>query len=264
MAQKYFPQRCVFDPNDHSNETKVIIAEDLERTLTQRGRLTEWLPYEIWSSNNARYWSEGLKKELAKLDLTYEPDNLNLVLSGAQWAGCITKYSIFMSKYLGLTRPADININLTPDVGFPFKATFRERIGLDRHVQLFLFETPDGRPMAQFMDGFRGVWDPPHIATVSIDPYKVELNISFSRSVGCVPIQESSRFLEDGFISAVIDGCRQATTTILGAYISFDEFRDTMAKAKITPCRQVRAPSYTPIFMTPISTSFPDEPIEIP
>ena len=75
-AKAHFGERCIVDPNDDSKDTKVLLADDLTRTLSQRGNYADWLPYEIWTSNNARRWTEGLKKDLAALGFTYDPDAL--------------------------------------------------------------------------------------------------------------------------------------------------------------------------------------------
>ena len=261
LARKHFGSRCIFDPDDFGPNTKALIADDLERLFACRGRLNEWGPYEIWTSNNARRWTEGIKKTLIENGLTYDPEYLNFITCGCQWAGCLTKYSAFMAKYLGLNRIADIYMELVPGAGFPFDATFRERVILDRNVQLFLFEATDGRPMAQFHDGLRGVWEPPHTATVTIDPHKIELNTT---PVAHPSAYVATRYLKDGFVANVIDGCFCGITTILGCYISYDEFKDALTQAVIAPYEKVRAASHIPNFLNNFTTSFPDQPIEIP
>src|SRR6185295_4970252 len=224
LARKTFGQRCIVDPVDNSMATKALIADDLDAAFKQRGNISEWTPYEMWTSTNARKWTEGLKKELQSRRLTYDPQQLQIVACGQQWGGCLTKYSIFMTKYLGLAKHAEIRPELSPYAGYPLKARFRECITLDRQVQLFLFETADGRSMAQFLDGMRGVSEPPHVATIPLDAAQVELVVvtpSDNQQVQQVanPVATGSLLVDVG------DGCRPVITSVLGKGISFDAFR---------------------------------------
>jgi hypothetical protein len=148
IAQRSFGERCIVDPHDLSDETKVLLAEDLLRTYGGRGHYDEWLPYEIWTAGLARKWTEGLKKSLDSRGFTYDPQQLHLVTCGQQWGGCLTKYSAFMANYLGLIAAPDLRADLSPDAGHPMKAKFLERVEIDQHVYLFLFKMPDGRLMA--------------------------------------------------------------------------------------------------------------------
>ena len=70
LVECRFRERYIVDPCDDSSETKVLLAEDLERTFAQRGYFAEWVPLEIWTSCIARRWTEGLKKELGKRALS--------------------------------------------------------------------------------------------------------------------------------------------------------------------------------------------------
>ena len=252
MARRYFKERCVLDPDDYSVETKALLAEDLQRTFEQRGGSAEWLPYEMWSSSNARRWTEGLKRSLSDLGFTYDPDNMHMITCGQQWGGCLAKYSTLMSKYLGLTKPADVRADLSPDAGFPVKATFVERVQMDRHVYLFLFRMPDGRPMGQYLDGLRAVWEFPHIATVPVDPAKVEIVTTSPNAY--VKVDEASRGIEGGGIADVGDGCHPAATTLIGNQIEYEPFRASLIKAEIR-LRDTRSlTQYMVGYLDPVTT----------
>ena len=253
LARAYFGERCIMDPSDEGPETKVLLAEDLERTFAGRGAYSEWVPYEIWTSSNARKWTEGLKKELNRLGYTYDPESLHVVTCGQQWGGCLTKYSAFMGKYLGLTKPADLRADLSPDAGFPVKAAFVERIPMDRHVYLFLFEMVDGRPMAQFMDGLRGVWEPPHVATVPIDPGNVEVVTTSPNTY--LKVDEATKVMENRVMVDVGDGCHPAFTTLIATKMRFDAFRASLVKATIAPREERRRVSYMVGYLDPVTTS---------
>jgi len=241
-AQDAFGDRCVLDPHDDGPETQVLIADDLRRTLGGRGSYTEWIPYEIWTSNMARMWTEGLKRELQERGHHYDPEALTVEACGQQWGGCLAKYSIFMPKYLGLTRPTDTNAALSPDAGWPVKAVFLERVAMDRHVWLFLFKTADGLTMAQFMDGLRAVWEPPHVVTVKIDPAHVEtMTTSPNRFIRA---DEHAEVLADAIVMDVGDGCHPAFTTLIATDMAFDEFRGALASGQVSPVTERRRIQY--------------------
>jgi hypothetical protein len=188
----------------------------------------------MWTSTNARKWSEGLKAQFRSRGLAYDPQQLRIVACGQQWGGCLTKYSIFMARYLGVAKPAEIRPDLSPYAGYPLKATFRECIAMDRHVQLFLFETDDGRPMAQFLDGLRGVGEPPHIATIPLDASQVDL-VAVPPSENQHVQQVANPTATGSLMVDVGDGCRPVIATVLGKKMSFEDFRAALAKATIAP-----------------------------
>lgn len=257
MAKRAFGERCIVDPDDDSTETKVLLTDDLDRTMARRGNKGEWHPYEMWTSNNARRWTEGLKKELRSLGLSYNPEHLHLVTCGQQWGGCLTKYSMFMAKYLGLTAAPDLRAELSPDAGFPFKAVFTERIEMARHVYLFLFRMADGRPMGQYIDGLRAIWEPPHMATVQLDPSKVEI---FNLPPNAYLQASGSATLTDtGIIADVCDGCHPAKTTIVGTALEYDEFRSFLTDAVITAKNGRRSVQYISGYLDPMTMSRGDE-----
>ena len=240
FAKGYFGERCIVDPFDNGPAVQVQIAGDLNAAFNQRGSKAEWTPYEMWTSTNARKWTAGLQAELTKRGLTYEPQQLRMVACGQQWGGCLTKYSAFMGKYLGLTKPAEIRPELSPYAGYPLQARYKETITLDRHVQLFLFETADGRPMAQFFDGLRGVFEPPHLAVIPLDAAQVELVVvPPNANMQAQPVENPAAM--GTLLVDVGDGCRPVITTIVakkqpdGRTPSYAEFLAVMAKATIVP-----------------------------
>ena len=256
MAQRSFGERCIMDPHDISDATKVLLAEDVLRTFGGRGNYNEWLPYEIWTAGLARKWTEGLKNSLDSLGFTYEPEHLHLVTCGQQWGGCLAKYSAFMAKYLGLIEAPDLRAELSPDAGYPVKAEFIERVKMERHVYLFLFKTADGRPMAQYMDGLREVWEPPHIATVELDASKVEV---FTTSPNeAFPVNAASEASDNTVIADVGDGCHPAVTTIIANKIGYEEFREALMEAKITERNDRSSVRYMIAHMDPV-TNFPGD-----
>jgi len=233
-----FGDRCVLNPSDNSDATRVILSHDLDRTLGGRGSHGEWDPYEIWSSNNARRWVEGFKKTLAERGYAYDPGSVTMETFG-NWSGCHHKYSNFMAVYLGMKWPARIHAEteLCGLKGVPMPVhQFVELLPMDRHVWLALFRREDGVPMAQYWDGLRPVWAPPHTARVTMDPKRVDL-YSFSPN-SLIPVDGAAKKLADGFIADVGDGTHPAFTTVVGHGATDREFeglRAALAGAAITP-----------------------------
>ncbi|MBI3942204.1 MAG: hypothetical protein HY326_04255 [Chloroflexi bacterium] len=118
LARVHFGERCIIDPEDNSIATRLLLAEDLQKMLVERGMYNEWVPYEIWTSQNARRWTEGLKQSLDNLGYAYTAESLRLVTCGQEWGGCLTKYSMFMGRYLDLAQTPDLRAELSPDAGF--------------------------------------------------------------------------------------------------------------------------------------------------
>ncbi|MBN1346552.1 MAG: hypothetical protein JXQ73_27935 [Phycisphaerae bacterium] len=235
-GRRCFGDRCIVNPSDNSTSTLVLLARDLDRALSRRGNHGEWNLYEIWSSNNARRWAEGFKKELAKRGYAYDPKQTSMETFG-NWTGCHHKYSNFMAVYLGLTCPAVIHAEceLSSLKSFPMPPSkLVEVVRLDRHVLGFVFLRKDGCPMAQFWDGLRPVWDPPHTATVKIGGVEA---YTFSPNE-LIPSSGASRVLKGKVIADVGDGCHPAYTTIVGrgkTAETIKAFRAAVARAEIAP-----------------------------
>jgi len=234
LARKSFGDRCIVDPRDDGPETRNLMLRDLQVAFRDRGMNGEWEPYEMWTSTNARRWSEGLKAELATRGLALDPARARIIACGRAWDGCLAKYSAFMSRYLGLSRAAEMIPALSPDAGSPLGGAFRERVPLDRHVMLYLFETADGRPYGQFFDGLRGVAEPPHVAAIDIDRSRVKLMTlnpqGSMRPQPVVNVLASGPLLVD-----VADGCRPVFTTVVGSGIGYADFKAALVAARIEP-----------------------------
>lgn len=218
-GREHLGERCIVDPHDDSDATRLLLAEDMERAFSGRGSHGEWNLYELWSSNNARRWAEGLKREMEERGLGFDPDAVEVETFG-NWTGCHHKYTNFLARYLDLPHPAVIHAEtgLCSLKDFPMPAReFVECAALERGVLLFLFRREDGAPMAQFWDGLRGVWEPPHTARVEMDPGSVDL-FTLSPNAFIAP-RGASRKVEGGFVADVGDGAHPAFTTVVGGRI---------------------------------------------
>lgn len=233
-ARTKFGPRCFVDPHANGADVQSLLVADMERAFNLRGRICEWTPYEMWTSTNARRWSEGLKQDIRTRGLSYDPARLKIIACGQQWGGCLAKYSAFMSRYLDLQQTAEVRADLSPYAGYPLQATFRERIVLDRHVQMFLFETPEGRPMAQFFDGLRGVYEPPHVALVPLEIAGLRL-VSLPPTENQAVQQTPNPLAGETTFVDVGDGCRPVMTSVVAKELSYDDFRAAMLKTRIAP-----------------------------
>jgi hypothetical protein len=249
-ARRQLGERCILDPEDDSPETRLLLVEDMERGYANRGNHGEWSHYELWSSNNARRWSAGLKKEMRARGFQFDPTQV-VVETFGNWTGCHHKYSNFLACYLGLSVPARIHSQreLCGLKDFPFVAAeCTGHVSMDCGVELFLFVRADGCPMAQFWDGLRPVWQPPHLAEVGLDPDQVDL-FTLSPNAFILP-QGGSRKLADRVIADVGDGAHSAFTTLVGSRIarpgqmSVEAFGAAVKAATIT-VRQERAGVYS-------------------
>ena len=141
VATEHFGDRCFVDPVDKSGKTGSLIVRDMNLAFSKRGNHGEWNIYELWSSNNARYWVEGLKRQFAERGFAYNPKTLTMETFGS-WSGCHHKYSNFMATYLGMTQPARLHgeTDLCTLKDFPMDVgEFVECAELERHVLMTLF-----------------------------------------------------------------------------------------------------------------------------
>ena len=231
MASRHFGDRCFIDPQDDSDATRLILAEDLRRVLAQRGNKTEWLPYEIWTSNMARAVAEGLKKEMAAAGYEYDPEDLVVHALGAAWQGCLTKYANFVTRYLDAAHRVQVHPELSVTPGAPMQATFVEMHPMPRHVWLYLFKTDKGYPMAQFADGLRAVWEPPHAVRLAMDAKKVELVNASPNSY--IQAKGAAEMHADSLVMDVGDGCHGAFSVLIGRWLGFDELKSAALDGEV-------------------------------
>jgi len=137
-----------------------------------------------------------------------------------------------MGRYLGLSKPIERIVELCPLPDFLREATFVEYLAMGHHVRLFLFMGKSDRPVAQFFDGMRGVWEKTHIVTITINPKKVGIITTSSNFY--LKVRSATKILENKVIVDVGDGCNPAITSLIGNNISFDEFKAALTAGKVT------------------------------
>jgi hypothetical protein len=234
FAVEHFGARCILDPSDTGAATQGLMAADMQRAFSRRGRFVEWTPYELWSSCMARKWTEGLRVALEQRGLSWAPETLEVISWGQAWDGCLAKYSMMMPRYLGVERTPDVRADLCALAGTPRPGRFVERVRMARHVSLYLFEGADGRPTAQFFDGLRAIWEPPHVALIDADPRDVELIQSSPNER--LPLGPPPARADAPVVADVGDGCRPRLTTVVGKG-SLEELRALLLRARIEPAQ---------------------------
>lgn len=234
LANKLFGERCLDDPRDESAETAIQVSEDLDRMFAQRGWNEQWIPYEFWSSRNVRRNAMGILKMMRRRGLEFDPATLRLVAVGQQWGGCMAKYPMFIGRYMELEQTPEVRGDLSPEAGYPHKAEFRECIELDRHVHLFLFTMPDGRPMAQLTEGKRAIWEQPSVAVFPAGAADSIQAVVDSPNANVQANQGAVRRRSDGAMELdVADGCRPVNVTLFGQGISYEKFREILKGVQI-------------------------------
>ena len=126
-----------------------------------------------------------------------------------------------------------------------------------RHVFLFLFQLADGRPMGQYFDGLRAVWEPPHIAEVKTDPNAIEIVNTSPNAY--LQVNGAAKVTDTCVIADVGDGCHPAITTLIGKKLGYDAFRASLMSATILPRNERIAVQYTITYLDPMTTSRGDE-----
>lgn len=122
--------------------------------------------------------------------LTYDPQTVIAEGWGESFDGCVAKYCSMFSKQLGLARPIEQNYAMcVPDLIWLIRSRFIEKVSLSPEVRFYLFEDPEGRPMAIFFDGYYEPGDRPRSIDVPLDPSNAELySYAYVLSLGLTPM----------------------------------------------------------------------------
>ena len=102
-----------------------------------------------------------------------------------------------------------------------------------RHVSLYLFETTDGRPMGQFLDGLRAIWEPPHVGVAQVEPGSVEVNVVAPNHY--LRVEPATTVGSGELVADVGDGCQPRFGTLLGNKGEYEPFKAALAAARIEP-----------------------------
>ncbi|MCF7848870.1 MAG: hypothetical protein K9M45_08480 [Kiritimatiellales bacterium] len=234
-SRRLFGDRCIADPDDWSDATKLLYAELVEEAFTG---LNASSPdnnlYGLWTAQNALRWAEGLKRELERRGFSYSPSELRVLGFGSMWGGCMTKYVALMSHQLGVSKTPEIMPELCADAGFPVNGEYLEKFELPHHVWAFLFKANNGTHFARFMESLKPVCEPPKMVELAMG--KDDYFIHTGAFNAYFPPDNSQIKGDDQSIAfPVMDGYSAPNVTIFCRHDNGGAFREAVRKAKVSP-----------------------------
>lgn len=138
--------------------------------LAFEGQGQEWSAEELHHELHMQVCVEKLRAQLADNGLVFEPTTVSAEVWGESFDGCVTKYSLELRERLGLSRPIDIDFDMTvPDAGFLLEARPIECRLLTQDLRIHLLETHD-RLYALYTATRHRLHDPPQWVCLDLDP----------------------------------------------------------------------------------------------
>ena len=142
------------------------------RVIAPRAQFDPQKPVSDYHDRLAKSFQEQLREKGLEMDL----QTARWELGGESFEGCVYTYGSGMASSLGLKQAPAINFDMSvPDARFLCKAELLERFEVDEsEVYAYVFDGPQGYPIAIFLPGFRPDSDAPErFAGVPLDPTKV-------------------------------------------------------------------------------------------
>lgn len=226
--KQLFGERCIVDPDDWSEATRLLYVDMVEKTLGLGGwSFPKSNLYGLWTAKNALRWAEGLKRELVQRGFSYSPSNLRVFGFGAMWGGCMTKYVGLMSSQLGVCQTPEIIPELCGDAGFPINSEYLEKQELSDHVWVFLFRANNGIYFAQFMDSLKPVFKPAKTVRLQMksDDYFIHTS---SFNAYFTPDKSAVISDDDSIEFPVMDGYFSPNITIFCRHGDYSLFKKTV------------------------------------
>ncbi|MBT3374463.1 MAG: hypothetical protein HN976_39315 [Lentisphaerae bacterium] len=232
-SRRLFGDRCIADPDDWSDATKLLYADMVSQAFTcLNAHSPDNNLYGLWTAQYALRWAEGLKSELDRRGFSYSPSELRVVGFGGMWGGCLTKYVALMSHQLGVSKTPEIMPELCSAAGFPVNGEYLEKFELPHHVWAFLFKANTGVYFAQFMESLKPVCNPPKMVELTIN--KEDYFIHTGAFNAYFP-PDDSRIKGDGQSIAfpVMDGYSVPNVTIFCRHDNYDVFGESVRNANV-------------------------------
>ncbi len=118
-----------------------ILAEF--RDTLVRGK-AEWNKEELFTKLHVLNCCKQLRQLLAERHFQIDPHQVTTTAWGASYEGCVTKYSLHLRRLLNLSKPMQIDFDLTvPDALFLLKATVLDNQLLADDLGVVLFQNRD-------------------------------------------------------------------------------------------------------------------------
>ena len=184
LAGKTFGPRCVvcrlgYDQEANRDALGAKFArgldEDRQRAGAIRGNLTQG---EIAAWERSKAWVVDLRIQLEERGYTFDPKEVEFIAFGENWSGCVATFPIHMGRAFELAEPIFRRFDLINPDHSPvlMKSTaIEQNLPLPEDIRLFIFKTSEGRLLAEYWEGLRGLLDKPHVVTVDFPRDSVRL-----------------------------------------------------------------------------------------
>ena len=144
------------------------LADDVAAALV--GQQMDWNKEELHTGLHSHACARQFATLLAARGYTCLPATVAATAWGASFDGCVTKYTLYLRRLLGLARPIEIVPELTvPDAAFLLDTTGGETVWLANGLRLFLF-TVGGQTVGLYTFGGHTLAAPPACVTLPVAP----------------------------------------------------------------------------------------------
>ena len=182
LAKQTFGDRCLVCPlgYDFTANSAVLGEEFAQGCVADRKRATELRGHveqtEIDAWERSKAWAVWFTRELNRAGYRFDPKTVQVQALGEDWCGCAATFPIHMSRALGLKAPIWRRFDLmNPDCSkLLVESTLVEQNlampngrEASADIKLLIVKAPEGRYVAQFHEGAHGLWEWPHLVTVT-------------------------------------------------------------------------------------------------
>ena len=197
----------------------------------------DWNPAALKVVGVSRLVAAELTKMFDERGLVIDPETVTAEAFGEGFEQCAMTWKLLLPDYLGWRNPVrniyDLSVSGQPVL---FDAQFKERIDLDNHISLFLWEKWHGLPMALFQRAAERFVDPRHYVNLPVDDGVLEV---WEARKPIWPAKDSTLTEENGMLRVPMkSGSRKYydcdACYILGASYAYDQFRSMLLNAEIT------------------------------
>jgi hypothetical protein len=207
---------------------RLHIADDLLKAVQQNGTDPKFDMEVIFY--NAIVANE-IQSEMAKRDLQFDPKTVKAVAFGEGFAACAMTWKAMLPHYLDLSNPIENDFELSVDGPIQLRrASFKERVALDGDVRLFLWQLPDGRPMALYARATARYADPQLHVRLPFPPGAVRMIAGGGKEQ---PASTDKNGTPRVCVYTSLRRTGDAPEYFTASGIGFDEFRRALLKAPV-------------------------------
>lgn len=219
-----------------------VVPSHLRNALISEFRETcasdgyDWNPAALRVVAGNRVIAQELANEFHAKDLVVDAASVRAEAFGEGFEQCAMTWKAMVSHYLGWKHPIENNFNLSVS-GAPvlFDALFKERLSLDHHIRLFLWQKSYGLPLGFFARASAQLGDPHFEMAIPLDGPELEVwgYHQLLWPANNSPLQVHNNCLHVPVLSSIRKEERDIPLYIVGCDKSFEEFSKRLADAKI-------------------------------